>query len=69
VTGQTPRQFVIATRMRVAAIALRTTRRRITDIALDAGFGDLSHFTVSFARVFGVSPRAYRQHMMARAKA
>ncbi|WP_224362041.1 AraC family transcriptional regulator [Hyalangium versicolor] len=60
-TGQTPRQFVIATRMRGAAIALRSTRRRITDIALDAGFGDLSHFTVSFARVFGLSPRNYRK--------
>jgi AraC family transcriptional regulator len=60
-TGQTPRQFVIATRMRGAAIALRTTRRRITDIALDAGFGDLSHFTSSFARAFGVSPRTYQK--------
>ncbi|WP_194858248.1 AraC family transcriptional regulator [Myxococcus sp. AB056] len=60
VTGQTPRQFVIATRLGMAATALRGSRARITDVALDAGFGDLSHFTTSFTRAFGLSPRAYR---------
>ncbi|MCY1018058.1 helix-turn-helix domain-containing protein [Pyxidicoccus sp. MSG2] len=60
-TGQTPRQFVIATRLRMAATSLRATRTPITEVALEAGFGDLSHFTTSFARAFGVSPRAYRK--------
>ncbi|MCP3136970.1 helix-turn-helix transcriptional regulator [Pyxidicoccus xibeiensis] len=60
-TGQTPRQFVIATRLRMAAMALRTRREPITEVAMDAGFGDLSHFTASFTRVFGVSPRDYRK--------
>ncbi|NMO13650.1 helix-turn-helix transcriptional regulator [Pyxidicoccus fallax] len=60
-TGQTPRQFVIATRLRVAATALRATRKPITEVALDAGFGDLSHFTTSFTRAFGASPRAFRK--------
>jgi AraC family transcriptional regulator len=60
VTGQTPRQVVIATRLRAAAALLRTTRRPIVEIALDAGFGDLSHFVLSFTRAFGKSPRAYR---------
>jgi AraC-like DNA-binding protein len=32
----------------------------VTDVALDAGFGDISHFTTSFRRAFGVSPRRYR---------
>jgi AraC family transcriptional regulator len=59
-TGQTPRQHVIATRLRAAAIALRTSRTSITEIALAAGFGDLSHFTKSFSIAFGASPRAYR---------
>ncbi|MEO7732845.1 MAG: AraC family transcriptional regulator [Kofleriaceae bacterium] len=60
-TGQTPRQIVIATRLRAAASALRATRAPILDVALDVGFGDLSHFTTSFTRAFGVSPRAYRR--------
>jgi AraC family transcriptional regulator len=59
-TGQTPRQLVIAARLRAAALALRTTRAPITRVAFDSGFGDLSHFHASFARAFGVSPRAYR---------
>jgi AraC-like DNA-binding protein len=59
-TGQTPRQFVIAARLRAAAHALRATRRAVIEVALDAGFTDLSHFHASFARAFGTSPRAYR---------
>lgn len=36
-------------------------RQRITDIALSAGFTDLSHFEKCFRRVTGVSPREYRR--------
>jgi AraC-like DNA-binding protein len=59
-TGQTPRQFVIAARLRAAAALLCTTRDPVIAIALNAGFGDLSHFHASFTRWFGTSPRAYR---------
>jgi AraC family transcriptional regulator len=59
-TGQTPRQHVIATRLRAAATALRASRTPITRIALEAGFGDLSHFTQTFSLAFGTSPRRYR---------
>lgn len=34
----------------------------ITRVALETGFLDPSHFTATFARAFGVSPRAYRKH-------
>ena len=64
VTGQTPRQVVIATRLRAAAVLLRSTRRPILAIAFDVGFGDASHFTSSFTRAFGVSPGAYRRRAM-----
>ncbi|WP_338273483.1 helix-turn-helix transcriptional regulator [Corallococcus caeni] len=66
-TGQTPRQYVIATRLRVAATTLRTTRLPVTQVSLEAGFGDLSHFTTSFTQAFGTSPRAYRLRHMPRA--
>jgi|GEM_PF-932592 len=65
-TGQTPRQLVIATRLRLAAASLRTSRTRVTDVALESGFGDLSHFTTSFTRAFGLSPRAYRMRALGR---
>ena len=60
VTGQTPRHYVIASRLRAAATALCATRVPVTAVALDAGFGDLSHVTSSSRRAFGMSPRAYR---------
>jgi AraC family transcriptional regulator len=63
-TGQTPRQHVIATRLRAAAAALRASRAPITRIAIEAGFGDISHFTTSFTLAFGASPRRYRQRAL-----
>jgi AraC-like DNA-binding protein len=59
-TGQTPRQHVIAARLRAAAAELRASDKPITAIALDAGFSDPSHFTERFTLVFGASPRRYR---------
>jgi AraC-like DNA-binding protein len=64
-TGQTPRQYVIAARLRAAATALRGSRLPIARVATDAGFGDLSHFTASFSVAFGASPRAYRRRAAA----
>ena len=60
VTGQTPHRHVLATRLRHAARRLRTCSDRIADLALDCGFGDLSHFNASFLTHFGRSPGAYR---------
>jgi AraC-like DNA-binding protein len=34
--------------------------RRISDIALEAGFSDISHFNRLFRARFGVSPRGVR---------
>ncbi|MEO5707638.1 MAG: AraC family transcriptional regulator [Alteraurantiacibacter sp.] len=33
---------------------------RITDVALECGFNDLSYFSRTFRRRFGVSARVYR---------
>jgi AraC family transcriptional regulator len=41
---------------------LATEPARILDVALDAGFGDVSNFNRAFRAEFGVSPRFYRQH-------
>jgi AraC family transcriptional regulator len=60
ITGQTPHRHVLATRLRHAARRLRTGSDRIADIAIEAGFGDLSHFNASFVQHFRLSPGAYR---------
>jgi AraC family transcriptional regulator len=60
-TGVTPHQHVLRTRLRTAATRLATEPAKILDIALDAGFGDVSNFNRAFRTEFGVSPRTYRQ--------
>jgi AraC-like DNA-binding protein len=60
VTGVTPHQYVLRARLREAARRLLTERARIVDVALDAGFGDISNFNHAFRTEFGVAPRRYR---------
>lgn len=60
-TGTTPHQYVLRTRLRTAATRLMTERTKILDVALDGGFGDLSNFNRAFRAEFGVSPSLYRR--------
>ncbi|MBX9588880.1 MAG: AraC family transcriptional regulator [Hyphomonadaceae bacterium] len=60
VTGVTPHQWLLRARLRAAALRLVASRERITDIALDVGFEDLSNFVRSFRTEFGLSPSGYR---------
>lgn len=61
VTGVTPHQYLLRSRLRRAARLLAADERAITDVALDAGFGDLSNFVRTFHRAAGASPRRFRQ--------
>jgi len=63
ITGVTPHQYILRTRLREAAIRLVEEPSAVIDIALDCGFGDLSNFNHSFRAEFGLSPRAYRRQM------
>ncbi|HEX7155187.1 MAG TPA: AraC family transcriptional regulator [Thermoanaerobaculia bacterium] len=60
VTGVTPHQFALRARLRDAALRLAVDDTRVIDVALDSGFGDVSHFNRTFKAEFGVAPRAYR---------
>lgn len=60
VTGVTPHQWLLRARLRAAAERLATGSERITDIALDVGFEDLSNFVRTFRAEFGTSPSSYR---------
>ncbi len=59
-TGVTPHQYLLRTRLRRAAVQLRSKSGNILDVALDSGFGDISNFNRSFRAEFGTSPRIYR---------
>lgn len=61
ITGTTPHRYVISARLRRAATLLLDTRRRISDIALEVGFGDLSNFVHTFRREMGMTPRDFRR--------
>ena len=60
VAGITPHQFVLSRRLHHAALRLRRSHESISQIAFDAGFGDLSTFDRRFRRVMGVAPRDFR---------
>ena len=59
-TGLTPHQYVLRSRLRLAAIRLLSEPSLIIDVAHDCGFGDVSNFNHAFRAEFGLSPRAYR---------
>jgi AraC family transcriptional regulator len=60
VTGLTPHQYLLRTRLRHAAELLADPGRRISDIAFEVGFGDLSNFIKAFRAAAGMSPGQFR---------
>jgi AraC family transcriptional regulator len=60
ISGVTPYQFVLAQRLRRAALRLRRTADPISRIAYEAGFNDLSTFNRRFRRVMGTTPGCWR---------
>ncbi len=63
ITGITPHQYILRSRLRRAAIRLRTESTKILDIALACGFRDVSNFNRTFRAEFGMSPRRYRSRI------
>ena len=60
VTGMTPYQYLLRTRLHRAALRLRTSRDAISAVALEAGFNDIATFNRRFRRMIGMTPGAYR---------
>ena len=60
--GSTLTAYILERRLQSAADALRRRpQTRIADVALDAGFGDLSYFCRSFRRRFGCTAREWQR--------
>jgi AraC-like DNA-binding protein len=59
--GFTPYQFLLTVRLRRAALGLLSSRDRVSAIAYEAGFGDLSTFNAAFRGRFGAPPQAFRR--------
>jgi AraC family transcriptional regulator len=50
--------------VRHAARLLLETRLPVTEVAFEAGFGDLSNFIRTFRKATGRSPRAFRAGLL-----
>jgi len=61
VAGMTLHQYILRTRLQDAAVRLRRSSQPVLDIALDAGFADLSTFNRRFRAIMGMTPSAYRR--------
>jgi AraC-like DNA-binding protein len=61
VIGVTPHQYVVRARLGRAARLLADEARSVTDVALEAGFADLSNFVRTFHRAAGVTPTGFRR--------
>lgn len=60
-TGESPHQFVLRKRLEAAERLLRETDLPLSQIAVDVGFPNQSHFTQVFRQHRGLTPRRYRQ--------
>ncbi len=69
VTGVTPHQYLLRTRLRRAARLLARDELPVTEVALESGFADLSNFVRTFRRAAGVSPGRFRKNLQDRSAA
>ena len=64
-----PSDYITNVRIDEAKTLLRTTSRRIGDIAAETGFFDHAHFIRTFKRIVGATPAKYRKNLTLRAHA
>jgi transcriptional regulator GlxA family with amidase domain len=60
--GMPPHRFLKIARLRRASHLLETTFLSVKEVMSLVGFNDPSHFVKDFERMFGESPRRYREH-------
>lgn len=59
-TGISPAEYIRKVRLTEAARRLKSDKVRVTDLAMDLGFGSIDGFTRAFLREFGTTPSQYR---------
>jgi len=61
----TPARWIVARRLEYSVALLRGTEKSISEIVLECGFVDISHYSKSFKSKFGVSPSVFRKQLAA----
>lgn len=59
-TGKSPLQYVIAARIDLAKVLLKTTKLSVSEIAYRAGYSDVSRFGQHFKRATATTPARFR---------
>lgn len=62
--GMTPQQRLTQIRMNRAAGLLLSSNEKVETIATDCGYSTLFAFSKAFKKVFGVSPRSFRENRL-----
>lgn len=63
-TRQTPMDYINAYRIRQAAEMLRDPERKISDVALEAGYDNISYFIRVFRKAMNCSPSEFRKRLL-----
>jgi AraC-like DNA-binding protein len=59
--NQPPGRWLLQKRLEYSAVLLKNPALNVSQVALDCGFEDLSHFSRAFKEKFGTSPVNYRK--------
>ena len=65
--GVSPHQFILRERIERSKSLLRNSENRIVEVAFQVGFETQAHFTTVFGNFVGMTPRQFRQRVVARA--
>ena len=58
---KSPNQYLVAYRISRAMELLGSSEKTVTEIAVETGFNDASHFIQYFKRQTGMTPKDYRK--------
>ena len=58
-TGETPTEYINRRRIERAAFEMAVNRKNVTEAAYESGFNELSHFSRTFKKYKGISPREF----------
>lgn len=61
ITGQTPMNYVNSYRIEQAAHMLCGSDMTVTEVGLECGFSDTSHFVKTFKKYKGITPKQFRK--------
>lgn len=58
--GETPAQYILKERIKLAQAQLKSPAVNITEVCFSCGFENLSHFIKAFKNEVGMTPKAYQ---------